>query len=653
MPNLPFSLALFVISANAIRVPFEIHFSDNILGTSLTRRTPTPVSNTGNAQYVSNITLGGVTLPVLLDTGSSDLWAAFPSNQPSVTDLGKTVSLNYAVGKVGGSIATTSLSFGGYNVDNQAFLYVTDTSTFTSNINAQGYYGLLGLGPNSGSLVRKKISGDSRGDTMLTHIFESHSLSDNYVSFLLDRKGAPTEAFTGQLTVSEIVPGFENITSMPKIDVDKVNRLLKADQHWQILTDQDNGIVGPDGQPLKVDSIVPGCPDGQLVAVIDSGFTFSQVPRDISDQIYGRVQGAYYDTTEEFWMIPCGQYLNLTFNFGGKSYPVHSLDTVDDNFNRVDSTGQKVCLGAFQPITSAFSLLGHYDMILGMSFLRNAYTLLDFGDWVDVNSKTQANPYIQLASVTNPTTARAEFVKVRLGGVDTTGDSKWALLPADQMQHSPVSEEEKKKKYQEMVLSRWPYILLGCLVFTLGTTGYCIWRCCCRKGRGKGGDGKFAGFFKRGGKKGNTGARGFGGEEMDRSSHHKLQDEDSSYYPTSGQNNVSMYALNRTTSNHSQQSFQRQQPPTASSYASPSRSNLLPSNNPYSNAHAQNWDNASTYSLQGGGGPPSPGAGAVQHPQSVYAMNPHAVGSVASVHMQRQEYGGYGTADGYAGQYSR
>lgn len=69
MPLLSLSLALFVLSANAIRVPFEIRFSNDAPHTSLTRRTPTPVANTGNAQYVSNMTLGGVTLPVLLDTG--------------------------------------------------------------------------------------------------------------------------------------------------------------------------------------------------------------------------------------------------------------------------------------------------------------------------------------------------------------------------------------------------------------------------------------------------------------------------------------------------------------------------------------------------------------------------------------------------------
>ena len=75
-------------------------------------------------------------------------------------------------------------------------------------------------------------------------------------------------------------------------------------------------------------------------------FTFSQVPRDVSDAIYGRVRGAYYDAQNEWWLVPCGQYLNITFNFGGHSFPIHPLDIVDDNFNKVDSTGKKVCIGA-------------------------------------------------------------------------------------------------------------------------------------------------------------------------------------------------------------------------------------------------------------------------------------------------------------------
>lgn len=132
--------------------------------------------------------------------------------------------------------------------------------------------------------------------------------------------------------------------------------------------------------------------------------------------------------------------------------------------------------------------------------MRNTYTLLDFGNWIE-NSDDQGDPYIQLLSVTNPATAHSDFVTSRLGGVDTTGDSKWYLLPADQMQHSPVSEEEKKKKYQEMILSRWPYIFTGCLVFVLIIIGLIVWRCCCRrKGKfdkkGKADKGMFSGKAK-------------------------------------------------------------------------------------------------------------------------------------------------------------
>lgn len=77
-----------------------------------------------------------------------------------------------------------------------------------------------------------------------------------------------------------------------------------------------------------------------------ASFTFSQVPRDVSDAIYGRVQGAYYDTQNEWWFVPCGQYLNISFSFGGRSYPVHPLDVVDDNFAKLDNTGKRVCIGA-------------------------------------------------------------------------------------------------------------------------------------------------------------------------------------------------------------------------------------------------------------------------------------------------------------------
>ncbi|KAG5644773.1 hypothetical protein DXG03_007681 [Asterophora parasitica] len=460
----PLSLLFTILDATyAIKVPFEIR-TGSTPSTQLARRSVNlPVANNGNAQYIGNVTLGGVNVRVLLDTGSSDLWVAFPQAQGQSTDLGKSVTLAYAVG--------------------QAAVLVEDTSTFSTDIHSQGYDGLFGLGPNKGSVIRKKMD-KNIGDTTLTHIFQQqNNPSDSYITFLLDRKSDPSATFKGQLTISELASGFENITSTPKLDVDKVNRLLSSDQHWQAITDKNNGIIGPDGNAISVKSIVPGAPDHTYVAVFDSGFTFSQVPRDVSDAIYGRVQGAVYDEQNDIWTVPCGQYINISIQFGGNTFPVHPLDTVDDNFGWKDAQGNRVCIGAFQPITSAFSLLGHYDMILGMSFLRNSYTLLNFGSWAP--GKSGEHPYIQLSSVTDVAQARQDFIKVRLGGVDTINDDKWALLPPDQMQHSPVSAEEKKKKYQELVLSRWPYILSGCLLFVILLVVFCIWRCCCRKGAKK------------------------------------------------------------------------------------------------------------------------------------------------------------------------
>lgn len=38
-------------------------------------------------------------------------------------------------------------------------------------------------------------------------------------------------------------------------------------------------------------------------------------------------------------------------------------------------------------------------------------------------------------------------------------------------------------RYQEMILSRWPYIFVGCLAFVLIVIGLVIWRCCVRRKR--------------------------------------------------------------------------------------------------------------------------------------------------------------------------
>ncbi|EJD00446.1 uncharacterized protein FOMMEDRAFT_63163, partial [Fomitiporia mediterranea MF3/22] len=75
----------------------------------------------------------------------------------------------------------------------------------------------------------------------------------------------------------------------------------------------------------------------------------------------------------------------------------------------------------FQQRLPSFSKFGEIDGILGMAFLRNTYLLINFGDFIDGSNSSVADPYIQLLSMTDPTAAHADFVSVRLGGVDKSG----------------------------------------------------------------------------------------------------------------------------------------------------------------------------------------------------------------------------------------
>lgn len=120
-----------------------------------------------------------------------------------------------------------------------------------------------------------------------------------------------------------------------------------------------------------------------------------------------------------------------------------------------------------------------------MSFIsfavRNTYTLIDFANFVSGSSKDTGKPFVQMLPVTNVQNAHADFVNVRMNGVDSTGAASQALVPSSQGQSSPVSKEEKEKILAAKVLSRWPYILLGSLVLFFALVGFCVWRFCCRR----------------------------------------------------------------------------------------------------------------------------------------------------------------------------
>jgi len=229
---------------------------------------------------------------------------------------------------------------------------VEDSSSFSPALQSNGFQGLIGLGFDATSVVRGKL-GNGAGDSPLSRIFQLNKTTQNFVSLQLNRAKDPTDTITGQITVSEVVSGYENVTSQPKLWL-KDAFLDSRNQHWSIVTDR-NGVIGPDGNTLSEESIVRHISGGKLVAVLDSGFTFSQVPRKMSDAIYGRVKGATYSTQEGLWKVPCKQNLSLAFVFGGVTMSIHPLDVVSNDLDQSDPNG--LCDGGVSVMYSACSIV--------------------------------------------------------------------------------------------------------------------------------------------------------------------------------------------------------------------------------------------------------------------------------------------------------
>ena len=138
--------------------------------------------------------------------------------------------------------------------------------------------GLIGLGPPIGSNILGVLESPD-GNTPLDSIFIQNVTTPNFITILLGRANEPGAPFPGDITVGEILPGYEAIASQPKLDVTVVSLAAYGNQHWQSFLDE-NGIIGPDGNPIVINSVVSPTPNRkQLLAVFDSGFSLPQIPK--------------------------------------------------------------------------------------------------------------------------------------------------------------------------------------------------------------------------------------------------------------------------------------------------------------------------------------------------------------------------------------
>jgi len=181
-------------------------------------------------------------------------------------------------------------------------------------------------------------TGVDQAAPFLDMVFQQEPNTPNFITVLLPRLGDPAGTPTGEFSIGEVAQGYEKITNMPKLPV-QILTDNPGDQHWLGLVD---GIL-VNNRRIQTESSVADLPNGQMVVMYDTGFTFPQVPESVSTAMYGSLHGAQFDSEAQLWVVPCSQELNITFVIGGMSYPIHPMDAIVE---LAGDNGAPLCVGA-------------------------------------------------------------------------------------------------------------------------------------------------------------------------------------------------------------------------------------------------------------------------------------------------------------------
>ncbi|KAF7360159.1 Acid protease [Mycena venus] len=369
-------------------------------------------------------------LSLEVDTGSSDMWIASSScsssacgNAPLYTPTTATptnydFNLSYLVGTVSGPILWDTVTVGGYSIANQAFAAVDQVES--EPLGSQ-FSGVLGLALPQNSIISSDLA-PQLGDTPDGAIWTSNLFGITPVS------AAPPARF---LSIALERPGSDTVPSV--LGIGRHPAALVPDPS-KIQYDPLYGTSGPyywkaavRGITVYTNTSRMPIPLGRGMsgpfpsAVLDTGVPTILTTTAVANAIYGAIN--VQPAADAMYYLPCTTPLNMTVTLDDREeIALHPLDLSTPPGQGAPDPNS--CIGLIQASEDATLRnpeLGIGDMVFGVAFLRNVYTVLAYdipasnGSFPTASlNDTEVHPRLGLLGLTDPTVALDEFHRVRV-----------------------------------------------------------------------------------------------------------------------------------------------------------------------------------------------------------------------------------------------
>ncbi|KAI0823420.1 acid protease [Trametes gibbosa] len=374
-----------------------------------------------DSSYIGTVQIGtpAQTFKVVLDTGSSDLWVPATncfscgqtppfdtSSSSSIQQINgangnaQTVRIRYGSGQVAGILVSDTVSMAGFNINPQNFLLVQQMSDGLLSGDVSGIMGLA-----------FKALASTNAVPFWEALINNGEFSSPEIAFWLarhiDDRNPPDEQSGGVLTL-----GGTNSTLFTG-DIEFIPLSNAAAPTFWMLT-----MTGATVQGKSV-SIPSG--DAALSA-IDTGTTLIGGPTSAVTAIYNAIPGAIpVPSMQGFWQFPCSTDVQVSFAFGGKSWPVSAADM---NLGPISST---MCVGGVFDLTQGSDVSGgggNPTWVVGDTFLKNVYSVfranppaVGFAELSNAAGGSSAQPPLSISSVV---TSSAVSVSSSAVSVDPT-----------------------------------------------------------------------------------------------------------------------------------------------------------------------------------------------------------------------------------------